>query len=115
MSARAWNAWPFGCMNARALDRAEGIVTVTDRPPSFRGTAMTLPPWIATMAKPSPEPSCDVRSPSRWNGWKMRSASRRADDRAGIGHGELVLGSVFLQPRSASSGTLGETAQDPIS
>lgn len=32
----------------------------------------------ATMARPSPKPSCDVRSLSRWNGWKMRSASALA-------------------------------------
>jgi CheY-like chemotaxis protein len=40
---------------------AQGIVTVTDRPPSFRGRAVTVPPWIAaieaTMARPSPKPS----------------------------------------------------------
>jgi L-glyceraldehyde 3-phosphate reductase len=58
---------------------AEGIVTVTDRPPSARGRAVAVPPWIAamdaTMARPSPKPSWDVRSLSRWNGWKMRSAS----------------------------------------
>jgi hypothetical protein len=58
---------------------AEGIVTVTDRPPSSRGQAVTVPPWSAamdaTMARPSPKPSWDVRSLSRWNGWKMRSTS----------------------------------------
>jgi hypothetical protein len=41
-------------------------VTVTDRPPSLRGCAVAVPPWIvamdATMARPSPEPSWDVRS-----------------------------------------------------
>src|ERR1700722_18456067 len=31
----------------------------------------------ATMARPSPEPSCEVRSLSRWKGWKMRSTSAR--------------------------------------
>src|SRR6266849_10930732 len=58
---------------------AQGIVTVTDRPPSLRGRAVAVPPWIAaidaTMARPSPEPSWDVWSLSRWNGWKMRPAS----------------------------------------
>jgi hypothetical protein len=58
---------------------AEGMVTVTDRPPSLRGQAVAVPPWIAamdaTMARPSPERSWDVRSLSRWNGWKMRPAS----------------------------------------
>ena len=58
---------------------AEGMVTVTDRPPSLRGRAVAVPPWIAameaTMVRPSPEPSWEVRSLSRWNGWKMRSAS----------------------------------------
>ncbi|MFZ0083457.1 MAG: hypothetical protein WAL13_30485 [Trebonia sp.] len=29
---------------------AEGIVTVTDRPPSSRGQAVTVPPWSATKA-----------------------------------------------------------------
>jgi hypothetical protein len=40
---------------------------------------LAVPPWIAamdaTMDRPSPEPSWDVRSLSRWNGWKMRPAS----------------------------------------
>ena len=53
---------------------AEGMVTVTDRPPSLRGRAVTVPSWIAvmdaTIAKPSPKPSWDVRSLSRSNGWK---------------------------------------------
>ncbi len=51
---------------------AEGMVTVTDRPPSLRGWAVAVPPCIAamdvTMARPSPKPSCDVRSSSRWKG-----------------------------------------------
>src|ERR1700691_6750087 len=55
-----------------------GMVTVTDSPPSSRGRAVAVPPWIAamdaTMARPSPEPSWEVRSLSRWNGWKMRLA-----------------------------------------
>jgi len=63
----------------RSLTKASGIVTVTDRPPSSRGRAVAVPPWIAamdaTMARPSPKPSWDVRSLSRWNGWKMRPAS----------------------------------------
>jgi hypothetical protein len=29
---------------------AEGIVTVTDRPPSSRGEAVTVAPWSATRA-----------------------------------------------------------------
>jgi len=29
---------------------AEGIETVTDRPPSSRGQAVTVPPWSAAMA-----------------------------------------------------------------
>ena len=41
---------------------------------------MTVPPWIAamdaTMARPSPKPSWDVRSLSRWNGWKIRPGMR---------------------------------------
>ena len=57
----------------------EGIVTVTVRPPSLRGRAATVPPWIsatdATIVRPSPKPSWDARSLSRWNGWKIRSAS----------------------------------------
>jgi len=55
------------------------MATVTDRPPSSRGRAVAVPPWIAamdaTMARPSPKPSWDVRSLSRSNGWKMRPAS----------------------------------------
>jgi hypothetical protein len=43
------------------------------------GRAATVPPWTAaievTMARPSPKPSWDVRSLSRWKGWKMRSVS----------------------------------------
>jgi hypothetical protein len=35
---------------------------------------VAVPPWIAamdaTMARPSPKPSWEVRSLSRWNGWK---------------------------------------------
>jgi hypothetical protein len=58
---------------------AEGMVTVTDRPPPSRGLAVAVPPWIvameSTMARPSPKPSWEVRSVSRWNGWKMRMAS----------------------------------------
>ena len=38
-----------------------------------------MPPWTAamdaTMARPRPKPSWDVRSLSRSNGWKMRAAS----------------------------------------
>ena len=49
---------------------------------------MAVPPWIAamdaTMVRPSPKPSWEVRSLSRWNGWKIRPASAR-------GHGELVV------------------------
>jgi hypothetical protein len=55
------------------------MLTVTVRPPLVRGRAVTVPPWTAamdaTMARPSPEPSCAVRSLSRWNGWKMRPVS----------------------------------------
>jgi hypothetical protein len=58
------------------------MVTVTARPPPSRGRAVTVPPWIAamdaTMARPSPKPSWDVRSRSRWNGWKMRLVSAAA-------------------------------------
>ena len=54
-------------------------MTVTDRPPSSRGRAVAVPPWItamdATMARPSPKPSWDVRWLSRSNGSKMRLAS----------------------------------------
>jgi hypothetical protein len=54
-------------------------VTVRVRPPSARGRAVAVPPWIAamdvTMASPSPKPSWVVRLLSRWNGWKMRSMS----------------------------------------
>ena len=38
-----------------------------------------MPPWTAaidaTMARPRPKPSWDVRSLSRSNGWKIRAAS----------------------------------------
>src|SRR5580704_2836429 len=75
---------------------AEGIVTVTDRPPSVRGRAVAVPPWIAamdaTMARPSPEPSWDVRSLSRWNGWKMRPAS------AGLMTGPVLATISWLLP-----------------
>src|SRR5215470_443984 len=58
---------------------ADGIVNLTDRPPSSRGWALAVPPWIeaidATMARPRPKPSWEVRSVSRWNGSKIRPAS----------------------------------------
>src|SRR6185437_16213722 len=75
---------------------AEGMVTVTDRPPSSRGQAVAVPPWIAamdaTMARPSPKPSWEVRSLSRWNGWKMRPAS------AGLMTGPVLATVSWLLP-----------------
>ena len=54
-------------------------LTITARPPSSRGRAVAVPPWTAamdaTMVRPSPKPSWEARSLSRWNGSKMRSAS----------------------------------------
>jgi Zn-dependent M28 family amino/carboxypeptidase len=42
------------------------MVTVTDRPPSLRGWAVAVPPWIAameaTMVRPKPEPSWEYQS-----------------------------------------------------
>ena len=80
----------------RAGALAEGIVTVTDRPPSSRGRAVTVPPWIAamdaTMARPSPKPSLDVRSLSRSNGWKMRRAP------AGLTTGPVLATVSWLLP-----------------
>src|ERR1700691_1677396 len=75
---------------------AWGMVTVTDSPPSSRGRAGGVPPWIAamdaTMARPSPEPSWEVRSLSRWNGWKMRPAS------AGLMTGPVLATVSWLLP-----------------
>src|SRR5258708_31454938 len=75
---------------------AEGIVTVADRPRSLGGRAVAVPPWIAamdaTMARPSPEPSWDVRSLSRWNGWKLRPAS------AGLMTGPVLATVSWLLP-----------------
>ena len=43
-----------------------------------------------TMVRPSPKPSWEAPSLSRWNGSKMRSASTRADEGAGVGHGQVT-------------------------
>ena len=79
---------------------AEGMVTVTDRPPSSRGWAVAVPPWIAamdaTMARPSPKPSWEVRSLSRWNGWKMRSTS------AGLMTGPVLATVSWLLPATGA-------------
>jgi hypothetical protein len=46
---------------------AEGIVTVTHKPPSSRGQAVAVPPWIAamdaTMARAEPEAVSGTHSP----------------------------------------------------
>ena len=64
---------------------------MTARPPSPREQAATAPPWIAaieaTRARPSPKPSCDVRSLSR----STAEDVRRGDHRAGVGHNQLAI------------------------
>ena len=71
-------------------------MTVTVRPPPSRGRAETVPLWMAaieaTMARPSPKPSCEVRSLRRWNGWKMRSVS------AGVMIGPVFVTTIWLLP-----------------
>jgi hypothetical protein len=69
------------CLCAGALDRGAGrgdgdrdgeAAVVAE---AGRGGAAVDRGEEATMVRPSPEPSWEVRSLSRWNGWKMRSAS----------------------------------------
>jgi hypothetical protein len=65
---------PFRCHRPHQGNRASGDARIGPVSPwvrhtwSFRGRT-------AGAARPSPAPSCDVRSLSRWNGWKMRMAS----------------------------------------
>jgi hypothetical protein len=74
----------------------EGIVTVTDRPPSFRGMAVAAPPWIAaidaTMAKPIPEPVMGRAVAQALERREDAMDVRWADDLAGIFHGQLAGG-----------------------
>ena len=86
---------PVVCVRAPTpVPPPDGIVTVTDRPPSARGLAVAVPPWIAamelTMARPSPNPSWAVRSAQSLERLEDAVDVRRADDRAGIGHDQLT-------------------------
>ena len=69
-----------------------------------------------TIVRPSPNPSWEVRSLSRWKGWKMRSASVRADDRAGIGDGELAVArdGAGADPDVAGVGVVADRVVDEV-
>jgi hypothetical protein len=77
LGARARPGRPLPMADNVAAVSAEGMVTVTDRPPPSRGLAVAVPRWIvameSTMARPSPKPSWEVRSVSRWNGMLLYS------------------------------------------
>src|ERR1035441_665994 len=86
---------------------AEGIVTVTDRPPSSRGRAGAVPPgawnpgpWVGLMAGPGGggagrgdrdrDGQAAVIAGAGGGGAAVDRGDGRDDGRAGIGHGQLA-------------------------
>ena len=70
----------------------------------------------ATMVRPSPKPSWEVRSLSRWNGWKMRSASAGLMTWAGVRHGQVTAArdGAGADPDVAGGGVVADGVVDEV-